>query len=91
MIVIKKCKDCNESKNIQDFLGKEICYKCIYAHKKAIILKKAGKCRMCEELLDVKRWIYCSLDCARKGKNAYKHWTQECKVDNKDFKRRFNF
>jgi hypothetical protein len=59
---------------IEDFLGKEICYKCEYRRKKREI-KAQLKCKICGGPLPIGRWSYCSKECAKEAKRKHKYWT----------------
>lgn len=72
------CKNCNTERELSDFFGKEICYKCEYKRKKKEI-RKFIKCKVCNGVLPPGRWTYCSRECARIGKNRNKHWTTKLK------------
>ena len=66
------CPDCKLYRDEKDFiLNQTSCYKCIYEKKTKLekTLKKLKKCKICNTLLhDVKKFSYCSEDCAEIGK-----------------------
>lgn len=89
----KVCKDCKVDRKINEFLGKETCYKCQYTAKLAMIgkRKKIRYCHQCHTRLANNRWAYCSDECAAEGKRQNLHWTLACRGDTKNWKKRFIF
>ncbi len=72
------CHKCKTERAIEDFFGKEICYKCEYKRKKKE-RKLYRRCKNCKGVLPPGRWTYCSDECSRIAKNANKHWTAKIK------------
>ena len=63
------CQECGNDRVEEDFLGKDTCFRCQYKKKVEIIKNnKVNKCRQCNLVLESSRWVYCSSECAYKGK-----------------------
>lgn len=58
-----ECSFCNKLVKIEDFMGKDRCYKCEYQRKLKIIPKKG--CKICGKPRPPKKISYCSTECAR--------------------------
>jgi hypothetical protein len=72
------CKICKLERDINDFFGKEICYKCEYKRKLKDV-KNHRYCKICKTKLPVGKWCYCSKECAKEGKKRHVYWTTELK------------
>lgn len=70
-----KCIECGKERTLNDFLKKDVCYKCQY--KKKTMGRNRSRCRQCKKFLFENRWIYCSAECAKAGEKAQKktYWT----------------
>jgi len=60
-----ECPKCKIDRQLADFLGKDICFKCIYREKiKNLPRKKTDRlCPLCNEIVPSNRLIYCSEKC----------------------------
>jgi predicted nucleic acid-binding Zn ribbon protein len=70
------CPICLIEREDKLFLGKEICYKCMYAQK--VAQANIRKCKECGEPIPGKRWTYCSDKCGKIALKTQKkeHWTK---------------
>lgn len=77
-----QCPDCKRLTQINDFLKKEVCFRCQYAKKMA--QEQLKRCKHCKKILkNKKRWKYCSLQCAEEGARILKknYWTATFKIE----------
>ena len=65
------CQICKLDRSVKDFLGKEICYKCVWNQKNTKVTELIPEklCKICEKPLSSVKWKYCGQECADKGKN----------------------
>jgi len=77
------CPTCDEERKESDFLKSVECYKCVYQKKlKNIGHVESGKiCKICGNDCGIKRWTYCSEECAHEGKSIQNrnYWTVKMK------------
>ncbi len=73
-----ECPQCKVDREPRDFLGKSLCYKCIYKEKmKSQPKRKSSRqCLLCEEPVPNNRLIYCSEECKDKAdkKRSYEKY-----------------
>lgn len=67
------CPQCSHERLNEDFFGKPICYRCVYASK----VDMRRKCRECGNLLPTNKWKYCGDFCGKKAAKKMKkeYWT----------------
>jgi len=80
-----ECPQCKVVREPRDFMGKTLCYKCIYREKlKSMPRTKADKtCPLCNELVPNNRLIYCSEKCkdaADKKRSLEKYYAKKEKL-----------
>lgn len=71
------CPQCNIDRKVEDFLGKQRCYKCIYQEK--IKTRFPKKCPLCSKDVLDKGCKYCSDECAYEANLIKKreYWTKK--------------
>lgn len=88
-----KCPKCEREFSADDFLGREICYKCSYSMKNVkwpdpTFLEDLPKCKICDNLLPKQKRKYCSDYCAKKGLDIKRkqYWTDNVSSDKVSWK-----
>lgn len=73
-----ECPECKRFTNVNDFLGKDVCYRCLYKRKTQELKIENKKCKFCKtHELPPGRWVFCSKECAEKqDAKDKKTWNQ---------------
>lgn len=80
-----ECPQCKTERDHKDFLGKSLCYKCIYRAKlKALPRSKTARlCVICNEIVPNNRPLYCSDKCkdeADKKRSLERYYAKKQKI-----------
>lgn len=79
------CPECAEDRDFKDFLGKEVCYKCIYNAKIKGIIKISAipVCVICKAVLSEGKRKFCSEECIKENNNIHNrtYWTRNIKAE----------
>jgi hypothetical protein len=81
------CPECSVERKINDFFGKERCYKCIYKEKTKnvkVVKKEKFLCYICDDVLPFGRRKYCSERCVKKANDIHNktYWTRTLNIMN---------
>lgn len=88
------CPKCGRGYSVNDFFGREICYKCCYTMKNVKwpdpkVLKDVILCEICGNCVPAHRRKYCTEYCAGQGlnKRRMKFWVNDLKDKENSWKK----